>query len=63
VEKPLLTVEQAAERLNTTSRTVRNYINSGRLAGIQMSNRSWRVEEAELEAFIERNKRTRPKQQ
>jgi len=54
---PLLTVAQAAERLNTSARTVRNYINSGRLPAIQIATREWRIEEDDLEEFIRLHKR------
>ena len=47
----LLTVDQAAERLVVSSRTVRRMINDGRLKHVQIG-RAVRVSEAVLAAFI-----------
>ena len=47
----LLTVDQAAERLGVSSRTVRRMINDGRLKHVQIG-RAVRVSEAVLAAFI-----------
>jgi excisionase family DNA binding protein len=47
----LLTVDQAAERLVVSSRTVRRMINDGRLKHVNIG-RAVRVSEAALAAFI-----------
>ena len=54
--EPLLRVEDVAKRLNTSESSVRRWINKGILHGIQVG-AEWRVERAELEDFIERNRR------
>lgn len=52
----LLTLKQAAEILGVTDRTVQNLILRGDLHGFQVGER-WRVEESEIDAYIERQKR------
>ena len=52
----LLTLKQAAEILGVTDRTVQNLILRGDLHGFQAGER-WRVEESEIDAYIERQKR------
>jgi|GraSoiStandDraft_47_1057283.scaffolds.fasta_scaffold978422_2 excisionase family DNA binding protein len=52
-----LTTEQVAKRLNTTERTIRRMLNDKRLKGFRLGPRVWRVEEADLEKFIEEQKR------
>lgn len=47
----LYTVEQAAEILQVHPRTLRNWLNAGRVKGRQLG-RVWRIEKADLEAFI-----------
>ena len=54
--EPLLTVEDVARRLNTSEASVRRWLRRGMLTGIQVGG-EWRVERAELEDFIERNRR------
>jgi excisionase family DNA binding protein len=38
-DKQLLTVSQAAEALNASSQSIRNWIRAGRLAGVRVGNR------------------------
>lgn len=54
--EPLLTTEDVARRLNTSEASVRRWIRNGRMAGIQVGDQ-WRVERAELDDFIRRNRR------
>lgn len=54
--EPLLTTEDVARRLNTSEASVRRWIRNGLMAGIQVG-AEWRVERAELEDFIRRNRR------
>ncbi len=49
----LLTVEQAAERLNLKLNTVRIKIRNGELPYFFKLGRDWRVDEADLEKYIE----------
>lgn len=48
----LLTPEQAAEILNVTSNTIREWLKKGELKGLKIKN-LWRIRPADLEAFIE----------
>lgn len=54
--QPLLTVEEVARRLNATPHTVNRLIRDGLLEGIKVG-REWRVDPAEFEDYIRRNKR------
>ena len=49
----LLTIEQAAVRLQVSSKTVRRYIGKGHLQVIRLSARKHRISEADLEKFID----------
>jgi len=53
--QPLLTPEEVAKRLSVPERRVFIWLRSGYLPGIKIG-KEWRVDRAELEAFIERNK-------
>ena len=50
---PLLTIEQVAVRLQVSSKSVRRYIEEGRLQVIRLSERKLRISEADLEQFID----------
>lgn len=50
----MLTLQQCAERLAISYCTVRKHVITGNLPGSKVG--GWRVEEAELEAFIARTK-------
>jgi len=52
----LLTLEEAAERLRVDPETVRNYINTGKLIGVKLAGWATRVDEQDLEKFIEESK-------
>ena len=49
-----LTVAEVAERLKVTPLTVRRWLNSGQLVGVQLGDRAgWRIAESDLRAFIQ----------
>ncbi len=56
-DRLLLTVEEAAEQLNVTVRNVREHIYRHRLPIVKVG-RLVRIEQSELEAFIERGRVT-----
>lgn len=47
----MLTTGEVAKRLGVTDRTIRNWIESGRLKGFRFGN-SYRIAEEDLEKFI-----------
>ncbi len=59
--RPLLTLEEAAERLRTSTWTVRRWIREGKLVGTRIGGQL-RVDSADLEEFI-RKGRTDQKQE
>jgi excisionase family DNA binding protein len=52
----LLTVEQAAERLQMHPDTVRRLLREGQLPGRKFGPRQWRISAAALRAYIEGGK-------
>jgi excisionase family DNA binding protein len=56
VTKKTYTPAQIAELLQVKEYTVREWLREGALKGVYLGNR-WRVEEEELQEFIERRKR------
>lgn len=50
-EERLLTVQEVAERLRLSARTVRLWLQTGKLRGLRVGGR-WRVRESELHAFL-----------
>lgn len=48
----LLTPEDVADKLSVSPLSVRNWLRTGKMKGIKVSN-LWRVDERELEMFIE----------
>ena len=57
VSQALLTVEQVARRLAIKESTVREWLRKGRLPGVRISSKEWRIDPVDLEAF-ERQRRT-----
>ena len=51
----ILTVNQVARMLCRDMKTIRKYIASGKLEAFKVG-RDWRIEQAELERFLNRNK-------
>ncbi len=56
MQQPLLTLEEAARRLNTSIYSVRRWIDSGLLVGTRIGGQ-WRVDPVDLEEFIRQGKR------
>jgi len=54
----ILTVEQAAERLQMTTKVVREYLRLGKLPGRKVG-RAWRVLDTDLERWISTGQRER----
>jgi excisionase family DNA binding protein len=48
----LLTVQEVAERLKLHRNTVRDYLRRGRLEGLKLSGRTWRISELALQRFL-----------
>jgi excisionase family DNA binding protein len=49
-----LTVEEVAERLRVSPRTVRGWLQDGRLKGRNLGGRAgWRIREKDVDAFME----------
>ena len=57
--QPLLTLEEAARRLNTSTMTVRRLIYDGKLVGTKVRG-DWRVDPVDLEDYIRKGK-SKPK--
>lgn len=54
VARKLLTPEQAAEILSLSVRTIKGWLREGKLKGVKIGTRGdWRIEESELEKFIQ----------
>ena len=52
------TVNEVAERLKVHPRTVKRWLNEGRLEGVLLGDRAgWRISEADLAKFVEEQKR------
>ena len=51
----MLTTKDVAERLNVTTRTVRNLIECGKLKAYKIM-KDYRIEEKDLQEFIEKSK-------
>lgn len=51
VEKRLLTVNEAAERLALSPDTIRKWLRSGQIKGVKIS-RIWRVYENDIEEIV-----------
>ncbi len=52
----LFTPEQVAEKLQVDIDTVRRYLRSGKLVGVHISRKCWRIEASDLYVFIQRRK-------
>jgi excisionase family DNA binding protein len=48
----LLTVEQAAAKLQISPKTLKDWLRAGRLKGVRLG-KLWRVKERDLEEFVE----------
>jgi len=56
----LLTIEQAADILQVSTRSVRRYISSGDLEATRIGDRLVRIKQTALEAFIDAASTERP---
>lgn len=50
----LFTPEEAAEVLRVKPRTVMEWLRRGKLTGVKLGGKLWRVKESDLRAFIDR---------
>jgi excisionase family DNA binding protein len=55
VPEKVYTPEEAAEVLKVSPETVRIWLRTGKLGGVKMGRRLWRVRESDLEAFLKGN--------
>lgn len=53
--KNYLTPEDVAEQLKLCVETIRRYLRSGKLRGVHVNPRCWRIAENDLELFVQRN--------
>ena len=51
----ILTVKQAAEYLKVSDRTVHKLITDKKLLASKVGSRSWRIKQADIEAFLQAN--------
>lgn len=51
----LFTVGEVAEILSLTPRTVRNYLRDGKLTGIKINSRDWRIRQSDLKQYAHNN--------
>jgi excisionase family DNA binding protein len=56
VASTALTVEQVAEKLNVSQRTIRRMIASKTIKAFRVGQRTWRIDQADLDAYIEDQK-------
>ncbi|OPY56773.1 MAG: Helix-turn-helix domain protein [Pelotomaculum sp. PtaU1.Bin035] len=49
----LLTVSQAADYLKVSEKTVRRLISSQKLLAAKVGDRSWRIKESDIEAYLQ----------
>lgn len=52
VAEPLLTITEVSDRLKVTEPTVRQWLRDGRLTGVRIGIRTWRVRPEDLNAFL-----------
>ena len=53
----LYSVEEAAEALGISPLTLGNWLRAGKIIGTKIG-RKWRITESDLQAFIDKNRRT-----
>ena len=51
-----LTIDQVAEKLKVSDRTVRNMIKDKRIRAFKVGQRRWRIDQDDLDAYIEAQK-------
>ncbi len=47
-----LTPEEVADRLNICVRTVYRWLNTGKMPGVKLGERLWRIQEQDIHEFI-----------
>jgi len=52
----LITIRQAAERLSVSTKTIYRRIKDGSLPAVKLSERDYRIDEKDLDAFIQKLK-------
>lgn len=52
----LLTLKEAAERLNQSVKTIRRHVLAGRIPAYRLSSRALRIEPKDLERYLETRK-------
>ncbi len=60
--EPMLTVEDVARVLNVSESSIRRWLRSGFLSGVQVGDQ-WRIERSELDDFIRRNRPSKKEDQ
>ena len=50
--EPLLTMQQAAQHLNVTDRTIRNYVARGLIPAQRVGPKLLRIRQSDLDAFL-----------
>lgn len=55
----LLTLDEAADKLQIDRETIRSYLQTGKLKGHKIAGWMWRIKETDLEAFVEENTNVR----
>ncbi len=56
-DEKALTLKEVARRLDVSERTITRLAESGELAGYKVGKRSWRFEPADVEDYINRQRR------
>ncbi len=51
-----LTVEQVAQQLGVSDRTIRRMIANKQITAFRVGQRTWRIDQADLDAYIEKQK-------
>ena len=61
-DTPMLNPRQVAEILGVHQKTVHLWLRSGRLQGVKISYRAWRIPQVALDSFLANNSNTRFRQ-
>jgi excisionase family DNA binding protein len=56
MQEKMFTVQQVAQQLQVSDRTVRNWVERGELRVFRIGKRGYRIAESDLISFIERRK-------
>jgi excisionase family DNA binding protein len=57
MQDKMYTVQEVAQQLRVSERTVRNWIEQGELVAFSIGKRGYRIAESDLNAFIAKRKR------